>query len=413
MTTTPETTSADARWSSAAKEIVSGGAFRAFLSVFLGFVIGALFMVGSNEDFLDALTYFTARPSDALTAGWGAIADGYAALFRGSIYNYNADNLVAALRPLTETLRFAAPLIVAGLGVALAFRVGLFNIGASGQILFGALAATAVSTRMELPGGVHLVVAALAAIVASAAYGALVGFLKARTGAHEVIVTIMLNYIAAGLLTFAFREEWLLRERDGGGTPKSDAPAETAQLPLLLGDSYMLHAGIILAIIAVVVYWWLMERSTIGYRFRMVGHNASAARTAGINVEFTFVAAMAVSGAFVGLAAINQALGARAGLTPDIDGSIGFDAITVALLGSSTAPGVLLAGLLFGAFKAGAPSMQVIGLSPEVTGVVQGFIVLFIAAPPLIRAIFRLPAPQKTTVVADWWARLTRKKASK
>jgi simple sugar transport system permease protein len=413
MTTTPETTSADARWSSAAKEIVSGGAFRAFLSVFLGFVIGALFMVGSNEDFLDALTYFTARPSDALTAGWGAIADGYAALFRGSIYNYNADNLVAALRPLTETLRFAAPLIVAGLGVALAFRVGLFNIGASGQILFGALAATAVSTRMELPGGVHLVVAALAAIVASAAYGALVGFLKARTGAHEVIVTIMLNYIAAGLLTFAFREEWLLRERDGGGTPKSDAPAETAQLPLLLGDSYMLHAGIILAIIAVVVYWWLMERSTIGYRFRMVGHNASAARTAGINVEFTFVAAMAVSGAFVGLAAINQALGARAGLTPNIDGSIGFDAITVALLGSSTAPGVLLAGLLFGAFKAGAPSMQVIGLSPEVTGVVQGFIVLFIAAPPLIRAIFRLPAPQKTTVVADWWARLTRKKASK
>jgi simple sugar transport system permease protein len=413
MTTTPETTSTDPRWSAAAKEIVSGGAFRAFLSVFLGFVIGALFMVGSNEDFLDALAYFTARPSDALTAGWGAIADGYAALFRGSIYNYNADNLVAALRPLTETLRLAAPLIVAGLGVALAFRVGLFNIGASGQILFGALAATAVSTRMELPGGVHLVVAALAAIVASAAYGALVGFLKARTGAHEVIVTIMLNYIAAGLLTFAFREEWLLRERDGGGTPKSDAPAETAQLPLLLGDSYMLHAGIILAIIAVVVYWWLMERSTIGYRFRMVGHNASAARTAGINVEFTFVAAMAVSGAFVGLAAINQALGARAGLTPDIDGSIGFDAITVALLGSSTAPGVLLAGLLFGAFKAGAPSMQVIGLSPEVTGVVQGFIVLFIAAPPLIRAIFRLPAPQKTTVVADWWARLTRKKASK
>ena len=413
MTTTPESTSTDPRWSAAAKEIVSGGAFRAFLSVFLGFVIGALFMVGSNEDFLDALAYFTARPSDALTAGWGAIADGYAALFRGSIYNYNADNLVAALRPLTETLRFAAPLIVAGLGVALAFRVGLFNIGASGQILFGALAATAVSTRVDLPGGIHLVVAALAAVVASAAYGALVGFLKARTGAHEVIVTIMLNYIAAGLLTFAFREEWLLRERDGGGTPKSDAPAETAQLPLILGDSYMLHAGIILALIAVVVYWWLMERSTIGYRFRMVGHNASAARTAGINVEFTFVAAMAVSGAFVGLAAINQALGARAGLTPDIDGSIGFDAITVALLGSSTAPGVLLAGLLFGAFKAGAPSMQVIGLSPEVTGVVQGFIVLFIAAPPLIRAIFRLPAPQKTTVVADWWARLTRKKASK
>jgi simple sugar transport system permease protein len=138
----------------------------------------------------------------------------------------------------------------------------------------------------------------------------------------------------------------------------------------------------------------------------MVGHNADAARTAGVNVERTFMLAMAVSGAFVGLAAANQALGARAGMTPDIDGTIGFDAITVALLGSSTAPGVLLAGLLFGAFKAGAPAMQAIGLSPEITSVVQGFIVLFIAAPPLVRSIFRLPAQQKTTVLADWWRRL-------
>ena len=400
------------RWSQAAKEIVSGGAFRAFLSVILGFIVGALFMVFSNEAFLQAITYFTARPTDALSAAGTAISDGYLALFRGSIYNYEADNIVAALRPITETLRFAGPLIAAGLGIALAFRVGLFNIGASGQILFGALAATWISTRMTLPWGVHLVVAALAAVIASAAYGALVGFLKARTGAHEVIVTIMLNYIAAGLLTFFFRQDYLLLETDGGGTPKSDAPAVTAQLPVLLGDQYTLHAGFLLAIAGVVAYWWLMERSTIGFRFRMVGHNADAARTAGINVDRTFMFAMAASGAFVGLAAVNQALGATAGLTPDLDGTIGFDGITVALLGSSTAPGVLLAGLLFGAFKAGAPAMQVIGLSPEVTGVVQGFIVLFIAAPPLVRAIFRIPPPQKTTVIADWWAGL-RKKGSK
>jgi simple sugar transport system permease protein len=223
----------------------------------------------------------------------------------------------------------------------------------------------------------------------------------------------MLNYIAAGILTFFFRTPELLREVDGGGTPKSDAPAETAQLPLLLGPEFTLHAGFILAIVGVFVYWWLMERSTLGFRFRMVGHNADAARTAGINVERTFVLAMAASGAFVGLAAANQALGVRAGLTPDIDGSIGFDAITVALLGSSTAPGVLLAGLLFGAFKAGAPQMQVIGLAPEITGVVQGFIVLFIAAPPLVRAIFRLPPPQKTTVIADWWHKLTSRGGAK
>ncbi len=391
------------------KEILSSGASRAFLSVVLGFVVGALFMVFSNEAFLTAAQYFTSRPTDALAAGWGAIADGYSALFRGSIYNYKADDIIVAFRPLTETLRFAGPLIAAGLGIALAFRVGLFNIGASGQLLFGALWATWISTRVSLPWGIHLVVAALVAILGAAAYAAVVGFLKARTGAHEVIVTIMLNYIAAGILTFFFRTPELLREANGGGTPKSDAPAVTAQLPVLLGEQYMLHWGFILSVIGVFAYWWIMERSTMGYRFRMVGHNADAARTAGINVERTFMIAMAFSGAFVGLASINQALGARAGLIPDLDGTIGFDAITVALLGSSTAPGVLLAGLLFGAFKAGSPAMQVIGLSPEITGVVQGFIVLFIAAPPLVRAIFRLPAPQKTTVISDWWHALTTK----
>ena len=246
-------------------------------------------------------------------------------------------------------------------------------------------------------------------VAGGAIWAGIAGWLKAKAGAHEVIVTIMMNYIAAGILTFFFRTPELLREVDGGGTPKSDAPAETAQLPLLAGDNYTLHWGFILAIVGVFAYWWIMERSTIGFRFRMVGHNADAARTAGINVERTFILAMAASGAFVGLAAVNQALGARAGLTPDLDGTIGFDAITVALLGSSTAPGVLLAGLLFGAFKAGAPAMQVIGLSPEITGVVQGFIVLFIAAPPLVRTIFRLPPAQKTTVIADWWRARTTK----
>lgn len=408
MSDVTETASAN-RGQTILREIMSGGATRAILSVILGFIVGAIFMVFSSEEFLAASQYLTARPADALGAAWTAIAEGYSALFRGSIYNYNAETFEAAIRPMTETLRFAGPLIAAGLGVALAFRVGLFNIGASGQLLFGALWATWISTRIELPWGIHLIVAVFVAILGAAAYGAIVGFLKARTGAHEVIVTIMLNYIAAGILTFFFRTPELLREVDGGGTPKSDAPAETAQLPLLLGSDFTLHAGFILALVGVFVYWWLMERSTLGFRFRMVGHNADAARTAGINVERTFVLAMAVSGAFVGIAAANQALGARAGLTPDIDGTIGFDAITVALLGSSTAPGVLLAGLLFGAFKAGAPQMQVIGLSPEITSVVQGFIVLFIAAPPLVRAIFRLPPPQKTTVIADWWQKVTRK----
>ncbi|MEY4313404.1 MAG: hypothetical protein RLZZ319_913, partial [Actinomycetota bacterium] len=277
MSTTTETSTT--RGQAILKEILASGGTRAFLSVVLGFVVGALFMVFSNEDFLAAIQYFGARPADALGAAWSAIADGYAALFRGSIYNYQADNPIAAFRPITETLRFSGPLIASALGIALAFRVGLFNIGASGQLLFGALWATWITTRVSLPWGVHLVVALLVAILGAAAYGAIVGFLKARTGAHEVIVTIMMNYIAAGILTFFFRTPELLREANGGGTPKSDAPAETAQLPVLLGSEYTLHWGFVLAIIGVVAYWWIMERSTMGYRFRMVGHNADAART--------------------------------------------------------------------------------------------------------------------------------------
>lgn len=394
------------RFQSAVKEIFAAGTTRTILSVFLGFVVGAFFMIFSNEHVLTAAQYFTARPMDTLAASWNAVLEGYSALFRGAIYNYErADDPVAAIRPLTETLRFASPLIAAGLGIALGFRVGLFNIGGNGQLLFGVLWATWISTRVELPLGVHLVVAILMAILGAAVYGAIVGFLKARTGAHEVIVTIMMNYIAANLITFFFRDPNLLREVDGGGTPKSDAPALTAQLPKLLGDEYSLHLGFVLAMVAVVVYWWLMEHSTLGFRFRMVGHNPNAARTAGINVERTYIYAMAASAAFVGIAAANQGLGVTSGLSPSADAGIGFDAITVALLGSSTAPGVLLAGLLFGAFKAGSAPMQVLGLSPEVLGVVQGSIVLFIAAPPLIRAIFRLPAPQKTTVLKDLFSR--------
>jgi simple sugar transport system permease protein len=164
-------------------------------------------------------------------------------------------------------------------------------------------------------------------------------------------------------------------------------------LGALLGPEYKLHYGLIFAVISLVVYWWLMERSTFGFRFRMVGHNASAARAAGIKVENTFVWALAISAAFAGLAAANQALSIQGGLTTSIEAGIGFDAITVALLGGSRAGGVAMAGLLFGAFKAGASSMQVAGVSPEVLGVVKALIVLFIAAPPIIRAIYRLPKP--------------------
>ena len=251
-----------------------------------------------------------------------------------------------------------------------------------------------IATRFEMPFFIHMLVAMAVAILFAALWGAVVGWLKAKTGAHEVIVTIMLNYVAINLFTWFLREPSLLLEAGGGGTPKSDAPAVTAQLPQLLGPSFKIHIGIIFAALAVMFYWWLMERSTIGYRFRMVGHNQFAARAAGVNVERTYIWALAASAAFMGLAAANQGLGESGGLTPSIHANIGFDAITVALLGGSKARGVVYAGLLFGAFKAGGATMQVAGVSPEILGVVQALIVLFVAAPPLIRAVFRVPVKE-------------------
>lgn len=401
------------RFSQALKEILAGGFTRTLLAVFLGFVVGALFMIGSNKEFLGSLSYLFTRPMDAINAAVNVVSSGYGALFKGAIYNAEADTFEKAIRPITETLRLGAPLIAAGLGIGLTFRVGLFNVGGTGQIIFGMIFATWIATRVELPFVIHTVVAMIAGILGAALLGALVGFLKARTGAHEVILTIMLNYIAISFFTFLMRDPNLLQEQRATGNPKADPAAETALLPKLLGDDYSLHWGLIIALLAVVVYWWLMERSTIGFRLRMVGFNPDAAKTAGVNVNRTYILAMGLSAAFVGVAAGNQALGTSSGVSPSAHAGIGFDAITVALLGGSSAPGILLAGLLFGAFKAGSPSMQVIGISPEVLGIVQGAIVLFIAAPPLIRAIFGLPKPQTSNALGAIRDRIFRKGGAK
>lgn len=393
-------------WNAALKEILSGGVTRTIVSVILGFAVGAFFMIISNKEFLQSVVYFFADPIASFRAAGDVVGAGYGALIKGSIYNASAETFEGAIRPLTETLRLAGPLIAAGLGIGLGFRVGLFNIGGTGQLVSGLIWATFVATRIELPPVIHFVVAIVAAIVGAALVGAFVGFLKARTGANEVITTIMLNYIIVSFFNFLLTDNALLQGATAGGYTKSDPAFENARLPYLLGESYALNLGFVLAIIAVVVYWWLMERSTIGFRLRAVGFNPSAAKTAGINVERTYILALGLSAAFVGIAAANQALSSTGGVTPTSHAGIGFDAITVALLGGSSASGVLLAGLLFGAFKAGSSAIQVVGISPDVLGIVQGAIVLFIAAPPLIRAIFRLPPPQTTSMLSALKSRL-------
>lgn len=376
-------------------QIVAGDAFAGVLAVVLAVLVGSVMVAATDEAVRDSAGYLFARPGDFFSAVWDAVWGAYTALFRGAVYNNLVDGFAAQIRPLTETLKFAGPLIAAGLGVGLAFRAGLFNIGGRGQMLLAGGAAGYVGLSFDLPMIIHLPLAIAAGMLVGGLWAGLAGFLKARTGAHEVIVTIMLNYVGYYLLFFALSREWLL-QAPGSANQKSLPMKDSAQLPDILGVRFNLHLGFVLALVAVAVVWWLLSRSSLGYRIRAVGENPNAARAAGIDVGRTYTTVMVIAGALVGLAATNQVLGTVPdGVTLDLDASIGFDAITVALLGRSRPLGILGAGLLFGAFKAGGFSMQAAeGIPIDIVLVVQSLIVLFIAAPPLVRAIFRLPAKE-------------------
>lgn len=382
------------RFSQAMREILSGSALMSVLAVLLALVIGGVLIAATDARVQEAAGYFLSRPADLFSAMWQSVSGAYVALFQGSIYNFRRPGFLNGIKPLLDTLTFATPLIVAGLGVALGFRAGLFNIGGRGQMLFGAAAAGWVAFSFPLPFGIHLFLAIVAGVGAGALWGGVAGFLKARTGAHEVITTIMLNYIAYYFVYWMLSTPGLL-QAPGSNNPKTPAMLETAILPPLFGPRFSIHWGLIIAIGATVFVWWLLSRSALGFKFKAVGMNPRAARVAGINVPRMFTYVMLFSGGLVGLAGVFQVLGTvNTGFSAGIDAGIGFDAITVALLGRSKPWGVFAAGLLFGAFKAGGFTMQATQQIPiDIVLVVQSLIVLFIAAPPLVRAIFRLPAP--------------------
>lgn len=375
------------------RELLRGSVVTTILAIVLALIVGGILIAVTDDGVQQAAGYFFNRPGDTLTAIWNAVYGAYEALFRGAIFNPRANDFATAIRPLTNTLGFAAPLIAAGLGVALAFRVGLFNIGARGQMLIAAATAALVSFNLDLPAWLHLPITLAAGIAGGAIWGGIVGVLKARTGAHEVILTIMLNYVAFYLVTWMVRTPGIL-QKNGSNQPISAPTPETAQFPSLFGAQYpLLNWGFIVVIAAAVVVWWLIERSSLGFRMRAVGENPHAARAAGISVKRMYVYAMLFAGGLAGLAAMNQVMGSvTTGFDGLIDAGIGFDAITVALLGRSRALGTVVAGLLFGALKAGSFTMQASqGIPVDIVLVVQSLIVLFIAAPPLIRTIFFLP----------------------
>jgi simple sugar transport system permease protein len=359
-------------------------------AVFLALVIGAILIAFSTPRVIESLKYYFSYPWDFFKFAGIAIWDGYTALVRGSVGSWTS---------LERTVERAAPLICAGLGVTLAFRSGLFNIGAQGQMLVGAIAAGYIGFHFDLPAGIHLVVAAVGAVLAGTFWGGIAGWLKAQTGAHEVISTIMLNYVARFLILYLLAKETF--QRPGSDDRLSPPVDDSAAFPTVFG----VHTGVTLAFLAAWGVWWLLERSTVGFEMRAVGANPQAARTAGMHVPRVYFAAMAIAGGLAGLAAVMQVLGQHSSLTENVAGSVGFDAITVALLGRATPLGTVLAGLLFGALSSGGLTMQAAaGVPPELAQVLQALIVLFVAAPALVRGVLRIKAGGAgETVMAKGW----------
>ncbi|MGL4832152.1 MAG: ABC transporter permease [Propionibacteriaceae bacterium] len=346
----------------------------------LAFLVGAILMVVADPKITAKYQYFFARPGDALGATFTKVGTAYGALLQGAFGGWSQ---------ITFTTWHAAPLILAGLGVGLGFRAGLFNIGAQGQAVLGAIAAAYIGFTWHLPPVLHVCVALLGGLLAGAMWAAIAGLLRAYAGAHEVIVTIMLNYIALGCLTWVLSMRAFQRPNSVQDiSPFIDQNAVLYELP---GSN--LHAGFILALVAAGVVWFILERSTLGFTIRAVGTNPSAARTAGMSVARTTAITLALSGALAGLAGTMSVLAGQLGgqptpLSQGIVGTVGFDAITVALLGRSKPAGIILAGLLFGALHAGGVTMvSQAGVSNELTTLIQALIVMFVAAPLLVEQL--------------------------
>ena len=352
----------------------------------------ALFVSGLLVAFSDSkVLALKSSPLSMIAKAFSTAGNAYWALFRGSIFDpeHAKASFIEGFYPLSETIVAASPLILTGLSVALAFKAGLFNIGAQGQFIAGAIGASYVGFHFELPIVIHTLAAIAAALVCAGLYGGFVGFLKARTGAHEVIVTIMLNYVAGYFLLWILSTTPFLRP--GRQDPLAPEVQMSSRLPHLFGSELRANLGFFIALLAAGAVWWLLNRSTWGFKFRAVGANAAASKTAGISVGRSTTTVMFIAGALAGLGGAVQILGSEPALTAGVGGTFGFDAITVALLGRGTPIGTVFAALLFGALRAGGLTMQASTETPlDLILVIQALVVLFIAAPALIKAIFRL-----------------------
>jgi len=371
------------------------------LALFTGLVIGAIFIIFTSEDVYAA---FGNSFGAGLAASWNSVASAYSALFTGSIgdpagifaalQGGNALEIKKAFNPILESLVAATPYIFASLGVALGFRAGVFNIGAEGQLYMGAIFSAFVGYSLTgLSPWIHIPLAMGAGALGGALWGFIPGWLKAKTGGHEVINTIMMNYVAYNLST------WLLSgpmRRPGEYNPISPNIQPSAMLPNFFGPPTRLHLGFLIALAMAVLVYWLIFKTTWGFELRTVGSNPKAARYAGMNIVVVTILGMTLSGALAGMAGANEVLGVNHNLALSFSSGYGFDSIALALLGKNNPVGVVLAALLFGTLRNGATRMQVVsGIPIYIISVLQAIILAFIAAPAIIRTIYRLRAPKE------------------
>jgi simple sugar transport system permease protein len=355
------------------------------LAMVAGLVVGAIAIAATAEE---ARGMWTSAPGSALTEAWYAVRDAYVAMAQGSLGD------TAALR---DTVFQSTPLILVGLAASLSFRAGVFNIGAQGQILLGAFAAVWVGTSLDgLNVAIHLTLVVLAGIAGGALWGLLPGVLKARAGANEVITTLMLNFVAINLVSYLLLQDFL--RRPGRQEPISK------QVPagLMFGHTTI---GLLIALLAAFAVWWFLFRSVKGFEVRMVGDNASAATYAGISVGSIYILVMVLSGGLAGLAAVTMLLGNQGFVVSSFAGSYGFDAITVAILGRLDPRGVVFASFLLGILRAGAIAMQAeTSVSPDMVVIVQAVIIVFMASPYLIRALFHVRDVGMVRSFSKGWA---------
>ena len=322
------------------------------LALFLAFLLTAIIILATGKNPLTA----------------------FSAMFEGAF---------GSVASITETFVKATPLLLAGLGLTIGYRTGLNSIGAEGQMIMGGLCATLCGLYLGfLPGPVLLLITMLAGCLGGAAWAAIPGYLKARMGASEVINTIMMNYVATYFVAWLL--DGLLREPPGY-YPQTALIAEGANLPVLIKGT-RLHAGVLLAIVAVFFVWFLLWKSPLGFQMRAVGLNPLAARANGISVNKNIVLAMALSGALCGLAGASEISGIHHRLMNGFSSEYGFDAMAVALLGKLSPAGVVISGLFFGALRVGANQMQrTVQVPAALVGLIQGLVILFVLMDVLLR----------------------------